>query len=544
MQKTPCSSFMLRDLIACLICGFLFTEAEPYIRTASPEFSWSIALRGLLWSFVFIALTYLSLFLLNRSASMPEAKAWSRKDLLKHAGIMMLCWLPILIFLYPGSLSNDTWNQLWQAMMWRYGSTLNDQHPVFDTMLFAGIIYPVMKISGSWRIGFFVFVLLQAFITSLVLSASIYYCRNHLKISGKSSTLMMVIYCLFPLFPFAVQNLSKDSIYAWCYMLFLLFYLEILRTKGTFLKQRKQLFLFILVCMLCCFTKKTGMYLVFASLLFLGVWIHSGKLVLIGAVSFLLTGTIIPLAYPSLRITPGGEQEKYSVLFQQTARYVKEYPDDVTEEEKDSIDALLHYDTLAERYDPLCVDTVKVKAVGVTDSSVYQNWLKAWASEGKRHPDSYINAYFSFIAPLFSDDQIAPVIDSSWHGSLVKEYIPLSAADRPVFSAGTAALVRSGYEFLTRIPVINILFSEGLYVLLIPLFLIIQYSKQSENRILRLAVLPLFFSIVFGCLLAPVASGIEGWRYLISLIYSVPLELIFLEYGIRQDMRKSSSCLE
>ncbi|MGN1389220.1 MAG: DUF6020 family protein, partial [Bulleidia sp.] len=419
-------------------------------------------------------------------------------------------------------------NQLWQAMMWRYGSSLNDQHPVFDTMLFAGIIYPVMKISGSWRIGFFAFVLLQALVTSLVLSSSIYFCRNHLKISGKSSTLMMVIYCLFPFFPFAVQNLSKDSIYAWCYMLFLMFYLAILRTKGRFLKQRKHLILFILACLLCCFTKKTGMYLVLVSLLVLGLWIHSRKLVVIGAASFLLTGTIIPLAYPSLRITPGGEQEKYSVLFQQTARYVREYPDDVTEEEKESIDALLSYDSLAERYEPGSADNVKKEAFGISDSKIYQNWLKVWAAEGLRHPDSYINAYFALTAPLFSDFPIAPVIDSSSHGSLVEEYIPLSAAERPAFSEKTSSVVRAVYEWFIRIPVLNLLFSEGLFVLLIPLFLIIQFSKIRETRMFRLAALPMLLSILFGCLLAPVASGTEAWRYLVPLIYSVPLELVFL----------------
>lgn len=526
---------MLRDLIACLICGFLFAEAEPYILNASPDFSWNIALRGILWSLLFMALTWLSLFLLNKSYVMPQAEPWSRKDLLKHAGIILLCWLPILIFLYPGSLSNDTWNQLWQAMMWRYGSSLNDQHPVFDTILFAGIIYPVMKITGSWRIGFFVFVLLQAVITSSVLSSSIYYCRNHLKISGKGSTLMMVIYCLFPFFPFAVQNLSKDSIYGWCYILFLLFYLEILRTKGAFLKQRKRLIQFILVCLLCCFTKKTGMYLVLASLLFLGLRIQNGKIVIIGAVSFLLTGTIIPLAYPSLRIKPGGEQEKYSVLFQQTARYVKEYPDDVTEEEKESIDALLEYDTLAERYSPAYADPVKNGAIGVTDSSVYRSWFKTWAAEGKRHPDSYLNAYFALTAPLFSDTSIVPVIDSSWHGSLVEEYIPLSAAERPAFSEKTAALIRRAYGWITQIPILNLFVSEGYYVLLVPVFLVMQYSKFRKNRFLRSADMPLLCSILFGCLLAPVAFGIETWRYLVPLIDTVPLELMFLIYGIRKE---------
>lgn len=535
MRKTQGIQFMHRDLIACVICGFLFAEAEPYIRTASPEFSGRIVLNGVLWSSLFIALTWLAIVLLNRSSSAPEAESWTRTDLLKHAGIIFLCWLPVLIFLYPGSLSNDTWNQLWQAMMWRYGSALNDQHPVFDTMLFAGIIYPVMKITGSWRIGFFVFVLLQAMITSLVLALSVCYGRNHLKISGKISALMMVIFCLFPLFPFAMQNLSKDSIYAWCYMLFLLFYLEILRTKGACLKQRKRLIEFILVCLLCCFTKKTGMYLVLASLLFLGLRIHRAEVLLIGAAAFLLTGIIIPLAYPSLRITPGGKQEKYSVLFQQTARYVKEYPEDVTDEEKESIDVLLGYDTLAERYEPGSADNVKKEAFGVSDDGIYRGWLKVWASEGARHPDSYINAYFALTAPLFSDYPIAPVIDSSSHGSLVEEYIPLAAADRPEFSAKSGDLIRKAYQWLTRVPVLSLIFSEGFYVLLIPLFLLIQYSKIRKNRIFRLAVLPMLFSILFGCLLAPVASGIEAWRYLVPLIYSAPLELVFLRQALQKE---------
>ena len=48
-----------------------------------------------------------------------------------------------------------------------------------------------------------------------------------------------------------------------------------------------------------------------------------------------------------------------SIPFQQTARYVKTYNNEVTDKEKKAIDKILNYDTLASRYKVDISDPVK-----------------------------------------------------------------------------------------------------------------------------------------------------------------------------------------
>lgn len=58
-------------------------------------------------------------------------------------------------------------------------------------------------------------------------------------------------------------------------------------------------------------------------------------------------------------VQPGGIQEMLSVPFQQTARFVKYYGDELSEEDKEAINHILDYNQLAEKYNPDKSDPVK-----------------------------------------------------------------------------------------------------------------------------------------------------------------------------------------
>ena len=49
----------------------------------------------------------------------------------------------------------------------------------------------------------------------------------------------------------------------------------------------------------------------------------------------------------------------FSLPFQQTARYVKNTGDEISEEEREIIAKVLDYDSLAEIYEPMTADPVK-----------------------------------------------------------------------------------------------------------------------------------------------------------------------------------------
>ena len=68
---------------------------------------------------------------------------------------------------------------------------------------------------------------------------------------------------------------------------------------------------------------------------------------------------IMPLTRHVLRASQGGVQEMLSIPFQQTARYVKYHPKDITLSENAVLSKILDYDKLAKKYEPLSADPVK-----------------------------------------------------------------------------------------------------------------------------------------------------------------------------------------
>ena len=62
---------------------------------------------------------------------------------------------------------------------------------------------------------------------------------------------------------------------------------------------------------------------------------------------------------PTWGVALSGRQEKLGTLFQQTARFVRDYPEEVTDVERKTIDAVLPFDSLASAYQPALQDAVK-----------------------------------------------------------------------------------------------------------------------------------------------------------------------------------------
>ena len=81
-----------------------------------------------------------------------------------------------------------------------------------------------------------------------------------------------------------------------------------------------------------------------------------------------------------------------SVPFQQTARYVRDYADEVTEEERDAIDRVLDSDTIGEVDDPNISDPVKKTFNEDADSEDLKAYFKVWFQMFLKHPVCYIEA--------------------------------------------------------------------------------------------------------------------------------------------------------
>ncbi|MBQ9029342.1 hypothetical protein IJ114_01065 [Candidatus Saccharibacteria bacterium] len=467
----------------------------------------------------------------------PKLSAFIFKS--KHSTIILamiifLCWLPALIMLYPGTMVNDSWGQLNQVMNLRDNSwTISAHHPVFDSAYMSIIILPAARLFGNWHVAFFIYVLLQAIFTSLAFAYSITYFRKNFGQNTKVSLIFLLVYCFFPIFVSSVQTISKDALFAWIYLLFIIGFIEILRTKGACLKRQKFMVIFLTVCFFCILSKKAGAYVMLGSLIMVLIFQKENRkklLVPILAV-FGLNFILLPVFRYTFHIEESGTQEMLSLPFQQTARLVKDHPDSVTAEEKAVISKVLEYDTLAEDYNPSNADPVKgYEARG--EKSDYANYLKVWLSQGLRFPGTYLAATVDQLAGWFSFSLYMPLTNMDWHTQQNDYYIPESATERSAFFKATSSIFDNVYQFIYNIPVIGFLLTFCFLATVLPYFIIVSLfvcRKATDKKYYLLSV-PVLLSLIIGCYLAPVSTNPEGVRYLYPITYTTPAMLMLITY--------------
>ncbi len=528
------------EIIICLLLSVITILATDYVaHSALQGFSIWFFLRIACCFLVLASLTCLTRRFFRRLANSVDGDLQNRflngifeskYRLLILALVILLFWLPVLCILYPGTMINDSWGQLAQMLRLRYGAwTLSAHHPVADTVLMSLIILPAARIFGSWQFGFFLCVLLQAVCTALAFAVSIIYMKTRFHQSNRASLLFLLTYCLFPVFAAAVQTISKDTLAAWPYLLFVIGLVEIVRTDGTALKSPRCFWVFAGVCTFCVLTKKTNIYVVLLSLLTVLIVQKENRKPVFAVFSllFLLNFIVMPVFRYSFSIRPGGPQEMLSLPFQQTAVYVIEHGEEVSEDEKESISKVLVYDDLPTEYDPLSADPIKGYSPRGTTGD-YLRYLVTWGKQGLKHPGAYWKATISHLSGWFSYHIYKPLTNMNWHSQLNPDLIPEDVWKKPVALSGVSQALNAVYDFLFGIPVAGKVLSYAAFSTILPLFVITTIGRQKDARKRRylLAIVPMILSVVLGCYLAPVSVHIEGVRYLYPVVYTLPLSLM------------------
>lgn len=185
------------DVFLSVVLAYAFSASPYYIRTGSCPLTLELCISMLLMFLGFMVLNIGSRAILygyfstadsekkkTRFSHRVEEFLNSRFAVYKVACIILLCWLPVLIALYPGTLINDTWGQLSQFIrLTETGGAkgiLYDHHPIFDTFFMGALLVPFAKLTGNWHFAIFTYVILQAYLTSFSFSYSVLFLRNKL----------------------------------------------------------------------------------------------------------------------------------------------------------------------------------------------------------------------------------------------------------------------------------------------------------------------------------------------------------------------------
>lgn len=302
---------------------------------------------------------------------------------------LFICWLPYLIAFYPGSALYDAGTMLEQ---WYGYEPLTNHHPYFQ-ILFLVFFVKIGVALGSAAVGMFFYVLVQVAAFIMVLS----YMADFLRRIGVDVRVLRGLVCLYaflPVFPVYAISVGKNINFAIAALLVTVFMFETALSPDEFVNNRRKMLLLPLLLILLCLFRNEGLAVTIGCILCFLIlakkhWktfsvIFAGVL----AVVVLWFKVFLPVSG-----VPGGSiAESMSIPFLQTARCVVSYGHEMTGEEKEAIDNLLVYDTLAERYLPEFSDRVKDLYNNDATKEEWEAYLKVYWKQFLEHPVTYLDA--------------------------------------------------------------------------------------------------------------------------------------------------------
>ena len=202
-------------------------------------------------------------------------------------------------------------------------------------------------------------------------------------------------FALDPILGAFIQTQVKDTLYTGLFVLFVLKTADLLLFPQEWQGSRPRLTAYAVLGVLCCLLRKNGIYAVVPMLL-ASAFTVSEKRLRRPVLAVLLAVCIGSFGFDTftekvLDIPAGSVGEALSVPMQQTARYIRDYGNEVTDDERTAIEKVLDYDAIAQSYMPELSDGVKqyYKNPGKGDLARY---MLVWAKMLLKHPVCYFEA--------------------------------------------------------------------------------------------------------------------------------------------------------
>ncbi len=408
-------------VIAALFSGFTLIGLS-YTATGNWEFIFKEEKQFLIALFTgagYFFLYYLCLLLLfshlgklrknsgeaNRIRIIPNF--FKKHFLLSCTLCMLFFWSPYVITHFPGSVPSDGYTQL--ALYFGFGTPSN-HHPWIVTLFFGSIMSLGRVISDNVGVGLLIVVMS---IIEALCYAEI--CNKLYKWNCPELGIVaaLLFYCIVPPFGAYAQAVIKDSLFFALFALYISFYAEICLFKLK-LKENvclKKIIIFTLISILVCLCRNNGFYMVLPANIILVFLLRKKKKIYLAGSLFCLIFVWIcynSVFLPLSDVQPGSKREMLSVPFQQTARYISSYPDEVTQEEKNAIAKVLDYEHIAANYNPEVSDQVKNTFNEHATNEELKNYFRVWLQMFFKHPAVYIQSFlansYGYIYPFSNHD--------------------------------------------------------------------------------------------------------------------------------------------
>lgn len=461
-------------------------------------------------------------------------------DIAIGTAVIVVCWLPYLALSYPGAYWWDTTLQI--AQFESSPRVLWDQHPFMDSLLF-GAFAEVGKLAWhDCQAGLFMLIVLQTVAAAATLAALATYLWRY-GVSWRARIACLLLFALFPPFPRMFGTLVKDTVFMPMFVVFVIMFCEIVRTKAAVLRVPAFLMPFILICVGMGLSRKTGALIVLGSMLllvFAEMAVHMrAACVMLGVATLLVCSTVVPQAASRIvDIRHGRPQESLALPIQQVANAWIHEGDTFTDGERAALEAFYTKDAgaLASAYRYTAADPVKDR-VNLHGPTGKRAFMMIWLKHAFLNPGPYASAFaglaagwFSFPTPQDLNDVGGADLGIPADSVHRYEHMETVVGWRDTTIGGS--LFRHMDTVLGQIPVLNLLYCKALWGSILPSFCVFLalcrrrdggYSTVARWRtvIWMSPMLVTAMTLYVG----PTSLYQEATRYVFPLLCVMPLAL-------------------
>lgn len=442
------------------------------------------------------------------------------------AVVLAVAWAPTFIGFAPALFMGDTSTQInmWFNLPNYHSSLLNlidpniqlcQHHPVLHTA-FLGLCVQAGLLVGSATLGMALYASIQCLLSIFAVSYALAYLKKR-GVGWGLRVFILAFMAFVPLFSGYAVLATKDMLFA---VALLVFVVQIAKTINCENGRAGWAALIVLGVLVGLMRNGGVLYSVAGIVACLPVARRGRAAIAASALAVaVICVSASSIVMPFLGITPGSQREVLSVPFQQTARYVTEHPTDVTPEQRESIDVVLGYDDLPQRYDPDKSDRVKDGFnKDATDEQMRSYW-RTWAQQGASDPLCYLEAtannYYEYFYPADSSS----LYGKAWSAKCMEELeggLSVHHLGNPLSTAlGEAVTI---YQLVfAQTPFLSLAMSSCFYVWILLLF--VAYCLHARRWRGLVLVCPLVL-VFLTCLIGPCNGSYT--RYILPVAFALP----------------------
>lgn len=432
------------------------------------------------------------------------------------SALTVLCgWGFWIIMAYPGSMAGDGVTQLGQY----YYNAVSAHHPPFSTWIM-GILFDLGKnLTNNARVGVVLYLVVQSIIGALIIGYSIL-TMFQFGISKTICYLSAVFLGWTPVLGMFAQWYEKDLLYGLFTLLFLTKISKLCLGKSTI----SGIVVLTIIAIICVFLRNNGIYAVIPTMIVLAFVLDSKvkRFVVIGCSVFVVIFTLIingPV-FNAMNINSTNVREALSIPMQQSARYVTEYGDEVTKEERLILQLFFNdYENVPNIYEASCADAVKDNVF--IENKDLPRYFLVWLKMGLKHPGVYFDAFmclnYGYLAPTEQNAEATINMLNEEGGTIMSQLEAMGVDGTQDYDN---IQILNSLLFINMIfPIIRYLSMPGVYTWFM-IAIVVLFIKM-RNKKYYVLLIPNIINILV-CLASPLCNGM---RYELPVVLSVPLML-------------------